>query len=69
MTSKEFVQSLYPEAHAGLGQYAYIRGFEDCSDYIHSGIPGGEYLFVDQDGEQNAWDAAAEYIRSRGTEV
>lgn len=62
-TSKEFVLSVYPEAHHSLGQYAYIRGFEDCSDEIHSGIPGGEYLSIDQNGEQDAWAAAADKIR------
>ena len=65
MTNKEFVQSIYPEAHAGLGQYAYVRGFEDCSDYVHSGIPGGEYLSLDQNGERAAWDAAADYLRRK----
>ena len=65
MTSKEYVLSIYPQAHHGLGQYAYIRGFEDSSDYVHSGVLGGEYLSQDQNGEDRAWDAAASRVRSQ----
>jgi hypothetical protein len=49
---KKLVLEMDSEAEHSLGQYAYIRGFEDCSDEI---ITLGRCLSQDCNGEEDAW--------------
>jgi len=66
MSDKEYVLSQVYDAHHSLGQYAYIRGFEDCSDELWIQRKKGERwecLVSNAGCESDAWAWAASRLR------